>query len=63
MKNNTYAIARIVKSADMIKLNDLQAKGLHILQARRLCEDLNRGARESDCMAGDRFHIVNLGAM
>ena len=63
MRNNTYAIARIVKSADMIKLNDLQARGLHILQARRLCEDLNRESRIADNMAGDRFHIVNLAAL
>jgi hypothetical protein len=62
MKTKTYAIARIVKAADAIRFDDLQAIGLHIFEARAICEDLNKGVRESDCMAGDRFHIVNLAA-
>jgi hypothetical protein len=66
---NTYAIARIIKRADDIALNDVQAKGLHILQARRLCDDLNRESRIATHSSGGEvyqdcaFHIVNLGAI
>jgi hypothetical protein len=62
MTNATYAIARIIKRADDIALTDIQAQGLHILQARRLCDDLNQDARVSDPMAGNAYTIVNLAA-
>jgi len=62
VNNATYAIARIVKRADDITLSDIQAKGLYILQARRLCDDLNQEARVSDPMGGNPYTIVNLAA-
>lgn len=62
MDNATYAITRIVKRADDIALIDIQAQGLHILQARRLCEALNRHMATDCPIAGPAYAIVNLAA-
>ena len=63
MNNSTYAIARIIKRADDIALSDIQAQGLHIMQARILCEDLNRALRVDPLAAGTPYSIVNLAAI